>query len=144
MSMGSRSLPPPAAEQKRRWDLIREKGCICCAMHGRSRAAEIHHIKSGNVRLGHDYTIGLCAWHHRGEYVGRNVLGDPIGSIHILGPSLAKGSSVFHWEFGQDEYLLKFQNELIGWTAPPVRERNRKSRCTAAKNQMRRDPTRLA
>lgn len=28
--------------------------------------AEIHHIVSGRKRHGHDHTIPLCAYHHRG------------------------------------------------------------------------------
>jgi hypothetical protein len=128
-------LPKPTPEQLRRWDLIRAKGCICCGMQGWQREAEIHHLKSGNLRLGHDFTIGLCKWHHRGEPIGRNALGDEIGSIHIAGPSLAEGAKTFHWEYGQDDYLLKYQNELIGWTKEPVRERVRKrgSQCVAGK-----------
>lgn len=50
-------------------DLIRELGCMCCALKGdvSKKKVEIHHIKSGNRRMGHLYTIPLCAAHHRGE-----------------------------------------------------------------------------
>lgn len=125
MSFGSRSLPPATPEQIRRWELIREKGCVCCRMHGYMGGVEIHHLKSGNLRMGHWYTVGLCGFHHRG-------IGDGIGV------SLAEGSRTFAREYGGDEYLLRYQNELIGWTAPPVRERRRKSKCTASDKQVKR------
>lgn len=131
MSFGSRSLPKPTAEQLRRWDLIRAKGCICCRLQGYMGGVEIHHLKSGNVRMGHDFTVGLCDFHHRG-------VGDGIG------PSLADGARTFHNEFGGDDWLLAEQNRAIGWTAKPVRERVRKSRCTPAANQVKRPPSGFA
>lgn len=139
MSFGSRSLPPPTAEQKRRWELIRESGCVACRMRASwllHLPVEIHHLtingRHGGVRLGHEFTVGLCEWHHRG--IALQVTGIPDTSMtetaeYNFGPSYARTPKAFRAEFGSDEELLKYQNELIGWTKP-VRERKRKSRCT--------------
>lgn len=50
-------------------DKLRQMHCMCCAIDGdlSRKKIEIHHIKSGNKRMGHLYTIPLCAAHHRGE-----------------------------------------------------------------------------
>lgn len=134
MSFGSKSLPPPTAEQRRRWELIRADGCVACHVWGAGfMLAEIHHLKSGNVRMGHDYTVGLCPWHHRGV---RAFPQHEMEQAH--GPSLANGVKTFWNEYGSDEWLLNAQNILIGWTKEPQRERKRKSRCTAAANQVKR------
>ena len=45
-------------------------GCIICLIEGRGESqAEVHHLLSGGRRMGHLFTIPLCALHHRG---GRN------------------------------------------------------------------------
>lgn len=140
MSMGSRSLPPPTAEQKRRWGLMEQFGCIACHMQGRLGFGQCgepqrHHLtvggKHGAPRLGHDFTVMLGAWHHMGLKTGVLPVGDDYEAI--FGPSYAKTPKAFRAEFGSDEYLLKYQNDLIGWTAEPQRERKRKSRTTAGK-----------
>lgn len=120
--MGSKSLPAATVEQLRRWDLIKQTGCLCCRMRGLAGAVEIHHLKSGNVRMGHDFTIGLCAWHHRG-------VGSRANEV-VLGPSLAHGSKPFHAEFGSDQELLARQNHIIGWTKDPMRQRRRRRALT--------------
>ena len=135
MSFNSKSLKPPTAEQKRRWDRIAHAGCVCCLTIGRKVAPEIHHLtvggKHGALRLGHDFTIGLCPWHHRGR---RDSDCDGVWTDDLMefeyGPSLAKTPRAFRNWFGPDDALLKMQNELIRWTAPPTRERARKNRKT--------------
>ena len=108
MSMGSRSLPPPTAEEIKRWALICEKGCIVAHKHGHSFVpCEIHHLKSGNLRIGHLYTIGLSAYIHRGEYMN-------LERGNAYGVSLADGSRRFHAVYGSDQELLDYQQDLIG------------------------------
>jgi hypothetical protein len=42
-------------------------GCIVCHLqHGTRAPAEIHHLKDGDRRMGHLFSIGLCVAHHRG------------------------------------------------------------------------------
>ena len=61
----------PTDEQRDRMNMLASSPCICCKMEGVSQPSktEIHHIvDKGYRRLsgGHDSTIGLCSWHHRG------------------------------------------------------------------------------
>lgn len=128
MSFGSKSLPPATAEQKRRWELIGDYGCLCCRLLlGIRRACEIHHQtvggKHGAPRLGHDFTIGLCPWHHRGKaWMGEEA--DRWGASFALTPR------DFRHQFGNDHWLLAEQNRLIQWNALPVRERKRNRKTT--------------
>jgi len=136
VSFGSVSLPEATPEQIRRWALIGDDGCLCCRLLlGIRRFCEIHHQtvggKHGAPRLGHDFTIGLCPWHHRGEaFVGEDA--------DTWGPSYAKTPKAFRDEFGSDSWLLGVQNNRIGWKTPPRRQRRRKSRCTASSKQVKR------
>ena len=136
MSFGSRSLPAPTAEQKRRWGLIRASGCLICReVYGHLERAEIHHVLRGGLRLGHDWTYGACEWHHRGIWPAHL---DPERMESICGPSMARTPKAYRHEFGNDEWLVGEQNRVIGWTAQPKRERNRKSRCTTKRALPRR------
>ena len=64
MSFGSRSLPPPTAEELERWMQIRGTG-VCTVTHKRG-PVEIHHLLSpGGLRLGHRYTVGLAPEVHK-------------------------------------------------------------------------------
>lgn len=42
-------------------------GCIACYLDGHmAEPCCVHHLVSGNRRMGHAYTIGLCPSHHTG------------------------------------------------------------------------------
>ena len=116
-----RSTPPATAAQKLRWALMRDIGCICC-LQLRVRApldVEIHHLTlaglAGQRRLGHDSTVALCAWHHRGTLApgctGRAM-------EWKFGPSLAHGSKPFRRTFGTDCQLLEYQHQLLEGNKP--------------------------
>ena len=103
------------AEQAR-FDKMKEMGvCMACYLGGIKDDGyhiEIHHLLSGNKRIGHMATVSLCIWHHRGkssfftkDYMTRK-----------FGPSLAHGSKPFRAEFGTDKELLDMQNEFLGVT----------------------------
>lgn len=113
MSFNSKSLPAPTRDEQRRMDLIRERGCICCRVRlGVHMPCEIHHLVMPGKRLGHRFTVGLCAWHHR-AFVA---LGEMVEALRgLLGPSLAEGSKPFHAMFGSDAALLSYQDRLIRW-----------------------------
>jgi len=92
-----------------RFEAIKEGGCIACRLYGFGFVAcEIHHLtvggRHGQRRRGHDYTIGLCTYHHRGQ---------PDGYGHKRGPSYALAPKAFRATFGDDDFLLQYQNELI-------------------------------
>ena len=96
--------------------MVKEAGCVCCAARGYDREpggplAEAHHLLSGGIRRGHQHTVGLCAWHHR----GRLIVTGWTHATHrrLLGPSLAEGSVPFHEAFGDDDALMAATHALI-------------------------------
>lgn len=58
----------PATPQEQAWmGRAQASGCIVCWLQfGVMAPAEIHHLKSGDRRMGHLFTIPLCEAHHRG------------------------------------------------------------------------------
>lgn len=114
-----RSTSNPTIAQQQRMDAIKEIGCIVAYALGLSFGenpvpAEVHHLtvggKHGQKRRGHDFTIGLNPWSHRGE---------PFNGMSaetcekLFGPSYAKQPRRFRQEVGNDDYLLDLQNTLI-------------------------------
>jgi len=112
-----RKKPAPAtAAQKARWEAMKALGCIACraVRMTQPNESEIHHLneggQAGRKRRGHDETVCLCAWHHRGVL--------PAGESARFaewsyGPSLARASKEFRRTFGTDDQLLQQPNELI-------------------------------
>jgi hypothetical protein len=71
---------------------------------------EAHHLKDGNRRRGHRFTIGLCEWHHQGQ----NGSDAPLSvTTSQRGPSLAIDANAFHDLFGTDDELLALQDALL-------------------------------
>jgi hypothetical protein len=100
------------AEQAR-FDKMKEMGiCMACYQHSKNTRwafIEIHHLLSGNKRIGHMATVSLCGWHHRGVcHASKSIC------TELLGPSLAHGSKPFRAEFGTDKELLELQNIMLG------------------------------
>ena len=119
MSFGSRSLPPPTDQERRRWSIIAPMGfgrCLTCETVGQ---IEHHHLLSGDVRIGHLFSVGLCpACHARVK------------------------TRLFKEIHGDNQQLLDLQNRRIGWplvTIPARRtHRPERSKCVAsAKNYPR-------
>lgn len=111
-----RSTGTPTKPQLQRWIYIREIGCIACMQQGhRPLITEVHHLtvggKHGQKRRGHEYTIGLCRWHHRGCVP--QPMTKPDIAREFLGPSYHHHARAFRETYGQDDSLLKLQNELI-------------------------------
>jgi hypothetical protein len=107
-----------ADERGARFEALRRIGCIACRkLRFRvPQVIEIHHQNAGGhagqKRLGDDFTIPLCGWHHRREpLAGRTVSYMAL----TFGPSLAGSSKAFRLEFGTDAELLAKANQLIGW-----------------------------
>ena len=97
----------PTKAQKVRFQKLQDLGCIVCLnQSGAYRAPDVHHIIDCGRRMGHDYTIPLCPYHHRG------VVSDP--AEVYLGPSLADGKRPFESCFGTQLQLLQQVNDLIG------------------------------
>lgn len=125
-----RSTGNPTVAQRQRMDAIKDIGCVIAQALGLGFVScEIHHLivggKHGQKRRGHDFTIGLNSWSHRGE---------PFNGMsadtreQLFGPSYAKQQGRFRQEVGNDDYLLDLQNTLIEkhmkevflWAARPV------------------------
>lgn len=104
-------------EQERalRFMTIATCGCIACWMSIRRLVApQVHHLnfgdKHGGKRLGDEFTVGLCPWHHVGDLVF-----DWSKGLHRdrLGPSWQHEPTAFRERFGTGAELLDFQNALI-------------------------------
>jgi hypothetical protein len=116
-------------------EAIKNGFCIACLIWEQSDESppmfvpqwgcDCHHLKSGNVRVGHFWSVGLCAYHHRGVPLeGWN----PKHMRKHFGPSLMDGSRTFHDVYGSDADLLAAQDEALrDWgIEPPVRPENRR------------------
>lgn len=99
---------PITPDQRDRWDRLRIHGCICCKKSGRIRAPEIHHLVEGMKRLGHDFTIPLCPWHHRAEPPFMEMRKSE--ALEWLGPSLAESKRQFTEYYGTERELLEEVN----------------------------------
>ena len=89
-----------------RFDKLQRLGCIACRILGFYTQPDVHHVLSGGRRTGHQNTIPLCPWHHRGIRPG-------VLTPDYLGPSLANGSKPFHARFGTQKQLLDKVNKEI-------------------------------
>lgn len=58
-----------------RIELLLSLTCVYCTLDGdfRKRPLEVHHIVRGNKRLGHWFTLQVCAGHHRGEWTDQPI-----------------------------------------------------------------------
>ena len=100
------------ADHRRRFDAIKDRGCIACRQRGlRKVYPEVHHLTESGRQLGHDFTVGLCPWHHRAQPFGDWL--DAPRCRAALGPSLAEGSKPFYAAFGGNAELLERQNKLL-------------------------------
>lgn len=98
----------PTREEKRRMDLIVKMDCRACVKEppGWPKARScVQHIVEGNRRLGHLYTIPLCAGHHQGiwtrvqrHYIDSNV-------IEMRPVALSDGSKLFVARYGAERDL---------------------------------------
>ncbi|NED64210.1 hypothetical protein G3I15_25060 [Streptomyces sp. SID10244] len=110
-----RSTRNPTIEQRQRMDAITDIGCIVAQALGLGYIpCEVHHLtvggKHGQKRRGHDFTIGLNPWSHRGEPFGGM---DAETCERLFGPSYAKQPRRFRQEIGNDDYLLDLQNTAL-------------------------------
>ena len=110
-----KTKPRNKAEQAR-FDKMKEQGiCMACYQLGikGEQYIEIHHLLSGNKRIGHMATVSLCVWHHRGVLIAGDNVPDILIGLIQRGPSLAHGSKPFRAQFGTDKELLDMQNGFL-------------------------------
>lgn len=106
------STGKPTKAQEARFRKLYELGCICCILEGLPRSeAMIHHLVEGMKRLGHDFTIPVCPWHH----VGQPPAGLSIRQAALMmGPSLELSKRKFVATYGTEHELLAMVNQRIG------------------------------
>lgn len=102
----------------------KEGPCMACIVWARTHpefrpvvGCDFHHFKSGNVRRGHLFGVGLCYWHHR-QGLDWGLIAPEMRAHY--GPSLMDGSRLFHETYGSDDELLALQHEILGgeqWAA---------------------------
>lgn len=93
-----------------RFRRLKEIGCLACWMIGFMDVyPEIHHQNldehAGQKRLGDEFTVPLCGWHHQGH--------GPASLYETLGPSLKLHAREFREKFGSDAVQLEKTNDLI-------------------------------
>lgn len=130
MRSGRSTGTPTKAEAA--WIVACKEGpCMACvvwqqqgrAPHGWSPlfGCDYHHMKSGNVRRGHEFGIGLCPWHHRAV---PDFDCTPAQMRQMAGPSLMDGSRLFHATYGSDDELIALQIAQIGAQLPTATRGN--------------------
>lgn len=100
--------------QRARMAKVKALPCVACRKLGlrgvQCGVTEVHHLLSGGRRRGHDHTVALGSYHHRG------VLQPGLSLVvmnTVYGPSLRLASKKFHEQFGDDDSLLRETNELL-------------------------------
>ena len=109
--------PKATPAQEHRFEVIKEYGgCVACMLMGYNDVhASIEHVTESGRRIGkgnqqHNWTIGLCGWHHFGRcWHGRNRQ----QMVGIVGPSLSHGRKYFEEYFGREEILVQIQDLII-------------------------------
>ena len=91
-------------------DAINSFGCIACWLDGYDETpCVVHHMLSGNRRIGHHATIGLCPAHHH-----RSTSGLSVSKCIAIGPSWHEQRREFRARYGSDTELVAMQSEVIG------------------------------
>lgn len=97
------STGKPTKAELQRWEYFPVIGCLACRLLGFHSVPEVHHLLSGNRRIGHMATIPLCPAHHRGAGF--------VEHVHVA--CFAHGSKPFRATFGSDEDLLRETDRRI-------------------------------
>ena len=64
------STRAPTKYEAERIEAMKKHGCVACAVLGvpNLNELELHHILDGGKRMGHYFSIFLCAGHHQGRW----------------------------------------------------------------------------
>ena len=95
--------------------MLASSPCVCCQKENvcQPNKTEIHHIvDKGYRRLsgGHDSTIGLCQWHHRGISLEGMTNSE---MLFKYGPSLELNKRTFIKTYGTERELLARLEESV-------------------------------
>lgn len=111
---------PTGSRDKKRYEALREIGCICCLIaRNPTQCGKVtmHHLVDKGYRAhsgGNQATIPLGEWHH----MGRCHNGYKEGHMRMMyGPSMALEGKTFDDVYGSQRDLLARVNELLRETA---------------------------
>ena len=108
------STGKPTKAEAERMSKMKEQGiCMACYQIGikGNQYIEIHHLLSGNKRIGHMATVSLCPWHHDAKFsIDAMTLKN---MVEVYGPSFHKHKRAFRSRYGSDAELLAMQNEML-------------------------------
>lgn len=109
MSFGSSERV--TAAQAERFGHIKAGRCVACWKRGMvTIGCDAHHLLSGGRRIGHEASVALCLWHHRGHPLPGVT---PPQMRFQYGPSLMDGSKTFRAAYGTDAELLELQEQML-------------------------------
>lgn len=110
--MMQHSTRQPRIADVERFAKLRAIGCIVSRLYfNRWEPAEIHHLVEGRKRLGHQFTIPLSPWFHRGIPPLPDMR--PSEAEKQIGPSLARSKRAFVARFMSERDLLKETDKLV-------------------------------
>lgn len=106
----------PTKAQKARLDRLHRLPCMCCVQEGVEQPfpTEAHHIVDKGYREhsgGHDATLPLCGWHHRGLQTEGWLRMDMNAKY---GPSLGLDKRAFKYVYGTERDMLGRVNFALG------------------------------
>lgn len=116
------STKKPTKAQQERLDAIHAMPCRACRLEDipQPSPTEAHHLTDKGNRIlsgGHDATVNLCGWHHRGDVRGCQVLCNPptmANAEKVYGPSLALNKKAFKARYGDERELLQQTDAELG------------------------------
>ena len=100
---------------KKRLDIIHRLPCMACVQNGSDTGmrVEAHHLVDKGYRKhsgGHQATLPLCGWHHRGE----PLMGWTVANMHEFhGPSLFHHGKQFTVRYGNQREMLANIDKVI-------------------------------
>lgn len=90
---------------RQRFEALKALGCVACHLEDNGyEPPDIHHLLSGGRRMGHQQTIPLCPWHHKGD--NHTPLSDD-EVRRLRGPSLAREKRAFVDRYGTEGQLVQ-------------------------------------
>ena len=105
----------PTKAQAVRLDRIHRLPCMACVQEGVSQPSptEAHHLVDRGYRKhsgGHDATIPLCGWHHRGMQRDKWIKAEMTAKY---GPSFDLDKRRFVDRYGSERELLAMVNSVL-------------------------------